>query len=111
MMFGKTLAVAEVLALLIPFRVKDKGSKVIEPHKNLVKHVVMKGNKKAIQTDGFMKLTRRIFLLSLYIIIFVTGKQFFENAKQSITLKFANFFTVTNNHYQTIQDIDYLPII
>ena len=76
MMFGKTLAVAEVLALLIPFRVKDKGSKVIEPHKNLVKHVVMKGNKKAIQTDGFMKLTiikqyKILIICQLYNLIYL----------------------------------------
>jgi len=59
MMFGKTLAVAEVLALLIPFRVKDKGSKVIESHKNLVEHVVMKGNKKSHSNGRFHEINSK----------------------------------------------------
>ncbi|WP_315578149.1 hypothetical protein [Hoylesella oralis] len=59
MMFGKTLAVAEVLALLIPFRVKDKGSKVIELRKNLVEHIVMKGNRKSHSNGRFPEINSK----------------------------------------------------
>ena len=59
MMFDKTLAVAEILALLIPFRVKDKGSKVIESHKNLVEHIVMKRNKKGHPNGRFHEINSK----------------------------------------------------